>query len=107
MTFLLRAATLGFSAVRDAEICDAVPDGLTLERAGGSWRLRNGRVCWPLASFSGSRGGTITFRISPTASGTLVNRLLVTRGNAGRDRVAARLEVKGVRRRSRHIGITG
>jgi uncharacterized repeat protein (TIGR01451 family) len=97
----------GARAARDVTLCDALPAGMSLARAGGA-TLRRGKPCWHWGFLAahGKRTVRVTVRVAPGArGGALRNRARATAGNAGTRLASATIQVRA--RAPRGGGVTG
>jgi uncharacterized repeat protein (TIGR01451 family) len=94
-------------AAQDVEICDNLPDGMSVLEAPGG-QFRDGRPCWSWTYLAGdaTRHIRVVVRIAPgTTARILTNRASVLAANVRRDTVAAAVHV--LARKPRAGGVTG
>jgi uncharacterized repeat protein (TIGR01451 family) len=85
----------GSAPAEDVEVCDRLPQAMTLVSAPGS-RLRDGRVCWHVSALAplDHEAFILTARADPRASGRTVNLVIAGARSATRRTARARVIVR-------------
>ena len=92
VSYRLKVRNTGLVPVRDLQLCDPVPIGMTIVSTQGG-RIRGARVCWRLSVLNRTLHRTVTARVNQTASGRLTNTAHARASNAATARNATRIRV--------------